>query len=73
MDKTRRPVRLRHVAGAMAEALDRATYAGYAAGFAAARDHAAKLAEARGQAALSLEIRSLAPLPERRRSDPGRA
>lgn len=64
---------VRHPAGAIAEALDRATYAGYAAGFAAARDAAAVLAEADGATGLAERIRALAPLPDRGRQEPGRA
>jgi len=69
----RRSSVLRQPAGAIAEALDRATYAGYAAGFAAARDAAAALAEGEGATAIAERIRDLAPLPERSRRAPGRA
>lgn len=69
----RRSSPLRNPAGAIAEALDRATYAGYVAGFAAARDGAAALAEAEGASTLAERIRALAPLPDRSRRAPGRA
>lgn len=69
----RRSPSTRHPGSAIAEALDRATYAGYAAGFAAARDTAAALAEADGATGLAERIRALAPLPDRNRRAPGRA
>lgn len=64
---------VRHPAGAIAEALDRATYSGYAAGFTAARDAAAALAEQEGAMEIAERIRALAPLPDRSRQNPGRA
>lgn len=73
MTERRAPPSARHPAGAIAEALDRATYAGYAAGFTAARDAAALLAEADGARGLAERIRALAPLPDRSRRAPGRA
>lgn len=69
----RRSASIRHPVGAIAEALDRATYAGYAAGFTAARDAAAALAEADGATGLAERIRALAPLPDRSRRAAGRA
>ncbi|MCS6855894.1 MAG: hypothetical protein NZ523_14255 [Elioraea sp.] len=69
----RHPAAVRNPASTIAEALDRATYGGYVAGFTAARDRAAALAEAEGAAALAERIRALAPLPDRSRRAPGRA
>ena len=51
--------------GAIARLLDQATYAGYRAGYEAAREEAALLAERAGQAALAARLRALAPLPDR--------
>jgi succinate dehydrogenase/fumarate reductase flavoprotein subunit len=59
-------------AAALGQSLDRATYAGYVAGFTAARDAAAALAEAGGNDALAASIAALAPLPDRSRDEPGR-
>jgi hypothetical protein len=50
---------------ALARALDQATYQGYRAGFAAARDQAAAAVRARGLPALAAAIEALAPLPDR--------
>ncbi|WP_291298523.1 hypothetical protein [Elioraea sp.] len=58
-------------AQALAVSLDRASYAGYVAGFTAARDAAAKLARRDGDDALGKAIAALAPLPDRRRNEPG--
>lgn len=58
-------------ARALAASLDRATYAGYVAGFEAARASAAALARAAGNLALAARIEALAPLPDRNRTDPG--
>jgi hypothetical protein len=63
----------RGTARALAASLDRASYAGYVAGFEAARDAAAALARARGAAELADAIAALAPLPDRGRNDPGQA
>jgi succinate dehydrogenase/fumarate reductase flavoprotein subunit len=60
-------------ARALAASLDRASYAGYVAGFEAARDAAAALARAARAPALAEAIAALAPLPDRGRDDPGRA
>jgi hypothetical protein len=51
--------------GAIARLLDQATYAGYRAGYEAAREEAALLAERAGQAALAARLRALVPLPDR--------
>jgi hypothetical protein len=56
----------------LARSLDQATYAGYVAGFTAARDTAAALARKAGDAALADAIASLAPLPDHGREDKGR-
>lgn len=56
----------------LAASLDRATYAGYVAGFEAARAAAAALARAAGDDALATRIDALAPLPDRNRTDRGR-
>lgn len=61
----------RAAAQALAGSLDRASYAGYVAGFTAARDAAARLAREGGDAALADAIAALAPLPDRRRNEPG--
>lgn len=61
----------RAAAEALAGTLDRASYAGYVAGFTAARDAAARLARAAGDDALAEAIAALAPLPDRRRNEPG--
>jgi hypothetical protein len=60
------------LAGALTTALDQATYAGYRAGFEAARAQAARLAHESGDAVLAQAITALAPLPDRGREDPGR-
>jgi hypothetical protein len=60
------------LAGRLSRALDQATYEGYAAGFIAARDHAAALAQAAGDATLARAIAALRPLPDRTREAPGR-
>jgi hypothetical protein len=57
----------------LAGTLDQATYAGYAAGFAAARDLAAELARARGLHMLADAIAALEPLPDRGRDTNGQA
>jgi succinate dehydrogenase/fumarate reductase flavoprotein subunit len=62
----------RAAARALAQSLDRATYAGYVAGFEAARDAAAALARAAHDHALAAAIEALAPLPDRGREGPGR-
>lgn len=49
---------------AIARLLDQATYAGYRAGFEAAREEAALLAERAGQGALAARLRAMAALPE---------
>jgi hypothetical protein len=59
-------------AAALGQSLDRATYAGYVAGFIAARDAAVALAEGAGNTALAEAIAALAPLPGRSRDAPGR-
>ncbi len=56
---------MRHPATAIAQTLDTATYAGYRAGFEAARDEAAGHADRAGQPALSAVIRAMRPLPDR--------
>lgn len=56
---------MRHPATAIANSLDAATYAGYRAGFEAARDEAAVQAEAEGQPHLAARIRAMRPLPDR--------
>ncbi|MCS6892602.1 MAG: hypothetical protein RMK64_01485 [Rhodovarius sp.] len=50
----------------LARCLDAATYAGYRAGFEAAREEAALLAERAGQRLLAAQLRAMRPLPERR-------
>ena len=60
---------LRAAARGLAASLDRATYAGYVAGFEAARDEAAALARAAGNALLAEAIAALAPLPDRGRDE----
>lgn len=62
----------RAAAASIGRSLDRATYAGYVAGFTAARDAAAALARAGGGVALAAAIAALEPLPDRSRDDPGR-
>lgn len=62
----------RAAAASLTRSLDRATYAGYAAGFAAARDASAALARAAGQPALADTIGALQPLPDRARDGTGR-
>lgn len=62
----------RGAAAALAASLDRATYAGYVAGFKAARDAAEALARSAGEARLAAAIAALAPLPDRGRGEPGR-
>lgn len=53
------------LARAMSSTMDQATYQGYRAGFAAARDEAARLAERSGKAALAKTIKALAPRPDK--------
>ncbi len=53
------------IAGAIARSLDAATYAGYRAGFEAARAEAALLVERAGEAALAARLRAMRPLPRR--------
>jgi len=55
----------RHPATAIARSLDAATYAGYRAGFDAARDEAAALAEQAALPSLAERIRAMRPLPDR--------
>ncbi|MBR0656652.1 hypothetical protein [Plastoroseomonas arctica] len=55
----------RHPATAIAQTLDAATYAGYRAGFEAARAEAAAIADHAGQAALGTLIRAMRALPDR--------
>jgi hypothetical protein len=62
----------RAAAASLGRNLDRATYAGYVAGFTAARDAAAALARARDGEELAAAIAALAPLPDRSRDEPGR-
>ncbi len=52
------------VAARLSRGLDAATYAGYRAGFEAARAEAALLAEHAGQAALAARLRAMQPLPD---------
>ena len=56
---------MRHPATAIAQSLDAATYAGYRAGFEAARNEAATAAERMGQGGLAALIRAMRPLPDR--------
>jgi hypothetical protein len=56
---------IHHPASAVARSLDAATYAGYRAGFEAARDEAAAHAERAGQLPLAQSIRAMRPLPDR--------
>jgi hypothetical protein len=68
---SRAEVAARAAAQALAGSLDRASYAGYVAGFTAARDAAARLARDAGDETLARAIAALAPLPDRRRNEPG--
>ena len=53
------------IAARLSRGLDAATYAGYRAGFEAAREEAALLAERAGQAALAARLRAMQPLPDK--------
>ncbi|MES2712718.1 MAG: hypothetical protein V4653_14145 [Pseudomonadota bacterium] len=55
---------IHHPASTIAQSLSAATYAGYRAGFEAAREEAAVQAERAGQVPLAQSIRSMRPLPD---------
>jgi H+/gluconate symporter-like permease len=63
---------LRRIGRALAESMDQASYAGYVAGFMAARDQAAAIASGNGATLTARAIAALAPLPARDRKAPGR-